>query len=96
MVANRLPTKPMLGLAALRSVSCCIFCLEMPRKRRRYAVPRKRDADGNWTFERCSGGLVSCLAGLLGHGSPVQLTLSFDALDPLFVSSLSDMFKRKL
>lgn len=24
----------------------------------------KRDADGNWTFERCSGGLVSCLAGI--------------------------------
>lgn len=24
------------------------------------------DADGNWTFERCSGGLVSCLAGALG------------------------------
>ena len=24
----------------------------------------KRDSDGNWTFERCSGGLVSCLAGI--------------------------------
>ena len=24
----------------------------------------KRDSEGNWTFERCSGGLVSCLAGI--------------------------------
>ena len=53
----------------------------------------KGDADGNWTFERCSGGLVSCLAGALGFpwiDGPLNVA-TFDRkrtweLRPLFLS----------
>jgi len=33
----------------------------------------KRDSEGNWTFEKCAGGLVSCLSGVKGHFDMVWL-----------------------
>lgn len=33
----------------------------------------KRDEEGNWIFERCSGGLVSCLSGIQGSFDMVWL-----------------------
>jgi len=33
----------------------------------------KRDSEGKWTFEKCSGGLVSCLSGIQGDLDMVRL-----------------------